>query len=315
MYHPRLIDDQPPAAPAARPLKQRIMELVADCSIEVTPKTWAKQPEVSQLLPRGTRVYIAFLPGEAWAEVARTAAEIRAAGLTPVPHCPARTILDEAELAAFLAALQAVEVDQILVIGGSGERPRGAFAGTLALLRTGLLEAHGIRVISVAGHPEGQPAPPPPAEMARHDQKWQAATARGAAGRLVTQFLFDPAAILAWERRLRAEGNPLPIHVGIAGPASLKTLLNYGRLCGVGNSLRFLTRQPGSLLQLTRTTYPDGMIAALAAGLAADRDSRIERLHVFPFGGLMRTAGWLAAVRAGRFTLQPDRQGFAVDED
>jgi methylenetetrahydrofolate reductase (NADPH) len=302
-------------ANAAR-IRQQILALLADYSIEVTPKTWAKQPEIGALLPAGTRVYIAFVPGEDWRQVAATAAAVRAAGLAPVPHFPARSLRDRAEVAAYLEQVAGrAGATEALAIGGGIDQPVGAFASTAALLETGLLEAFGIRTIGLAGHPEGQRELPPPGAATTLEQKWRAIAQSSAAGRLVTQFLFDPDLLLGWEATIRAHGNTLPIHVGIPGPATLKTLLNFARLCGVGNSMRMLTRQSTNLLRLARPSFPDRMITALARHVAEDRATRIARLHLFPFGGLLRTVRWVEAARAGRFELQADGQGFTVDDE
>jgi methylenetetrahydrofolate reductase (NADPH) len=118
--------------------------------------------------------------------------------------------------------------------------------------------------------------------------------------------------LFAWERMIRDQGSDLPIHIGVPGPATLKSLLGYARLCGVGNSMRVLTQQAGNLLKLASLSYPDALIAALARHRAGDPHSRIERLHFYPFGGLARTARWIEAIRAGAFTLH-DGCGFTVD--
>jgi methylenetetrahydrofolate reductase (NADPH) len=99
----------------------------------------------------------------------------------------------------------------------------------------------------------------------------------------------------------------------VPGPATLKTLLTYARLCGIGNSMRVLTRQGGNLLRLARLTHPDALIMALARHRAAEPASRIERLHFYPFGGIARTGRWIEAVRAGAFSLHDDGAGFTVD--
>ena len=76
--------------------------------------------------------------------------------------------------------------------------------------------------------------------------------------------MFEAEPLLAWEHMVRAQGSDLPIHVGGPGPAPLRSLLNYARLCGAGNSMRVLTRQAGNLLKLASLTYPDALVTALA---------------------------------------------------
>jgi methylenetetrahydrofolate reductase (NADPH) len=231
-----------------------------------------------------------------------------------VPHFPARSIRDRAQLDDYLRRVTAeAGVDEVLVIGGGIDLPRGAFAGTRSLLETGLFEAHGIRVIGLAGHPEGQRQLLAPGAPMTLEQKVDYARRTAAEVRLVTQFMFEAEPLFTWERMIRARGNALPIHVGVPGPATLKSLLGYARLCGVGNSMRVLTQQAGNLLKLASLSYPDALLAALARHRASDPHSRIERLHFYPFGGLARTARWLEAIRAGAFTLHDDGLGFTVE--
>ena len=305
------------AAPDWQPddtAKRRIRELVSGFSIEVTPATAARHGALADLLPPGTRVYVAFVPGEDYRNVAATAARVRREGLVPVPHFPARSMVDRAQLDDYLRRVTGeAGVDEVLVIGGGIDLPRGAFSGTLALLETGLFEAHGIRAIGLAGHPEGQRELPAPGAAATLEQKLAYASRTSAAVRLVTQFMFEAEPLIAWERMIRAAGSELPIHVGVPGPATIKSLLNYARLCGVGNSMRVLTRQAGSLLKLASLSYPDALIAAVALQRASDPGCRIERLHFYPFGGLARTARWLEAIGAGAFTVHEDGLGFTVE--
>jgi methylenetetrahydrofolate reductase (NADPH) len=294
--------------------RQRIGDLLAAYSVEVTPAIAAKHARLADLLPPDTRVYVAYLPGEDHLEVVRTAARIRGEGLVPVPHCPARSIVDRAQLDDYLRRATAeAGVNEVLVIGGGIDLPRGAFSGTRALLETGLFEAHGIRAIGLAGHPEGQREIGAPGAATTLEQKLAYARRTSADVRLVTQFMFEPEPLFAWEGMIRTQGSHLPIHVGVPGPATLKSLLGYARLCGVGNSMRVLTREAGNLLKLASLSYPDALIAALARHGASDPGCRLERLHFYPFGGLARTARWVEAIRAGAFTLHDGGLGFTVD--
>jgi len=314
-YAPRHVEQvQVAAASEPERTRQRIRDLLAGYSVEVTPATAAKHARLADLLPPDTRVYVAYVPGEHHREVVRTAARIRGEGLVPVPHFPARSIVDRAQLDDYLQRLTAeAGVEEVLVIGGGIDLPRGAFSGTQALLESGLFEAYGIRTIGLAGHPEGQREIGAPGAATTLEQKLAYARQTGAAVRLVTQFMFEAAPLLAWERMIRAQGSHLPIHVGVPGPATLKSLLSYARLCGVGNSMRVLTRQAGNLLKLASLSHPDALITALARHPAGDPGCRIERLHFYPFGGLARTARWIEAIRAGAFTLNDDATGFTVD--
>lgn len=294
----------------------QIRDLVADFSIELTPAMAAKHAALGDLLPAGTPVYVAFVPGEDHLSVVATAARLSTEGLRPVPHFPARSIVDRAQLEDYLQRVTGeAGVDEVLVIGGGIDVPRGAFSGTQALLDTGLFDAYGIRAIGLAGHPEGQRELDAPGAATSLEQKLAFAERTAAEVRLVTQFVFEAEPVLAWERAIRARGNALAIHVGVPGPATVKSLLNYARLCGVGNSVRVLSRQAGNLFKLASLSYPDALITALARARAADPGTRIERLHFYPFGGLARTARWIDAIRSGAFTMHDDGLGFTVEAD
>ena len=168
------------------------------------------------------------MPGEDHRSVAAVAARVRAEGFVPVPHFPARSIVDRAQLDDFLRRVTGeAGVDEVLVIGGGIDLPRGAFSGTRDLLETGLFEAHGIRTIGLAAHPEGQRELAAPAAAMTLQQKLAYASRTTARARLVTQFMFEAGPLLAWERMIRAQGNHLPIHVGVPGPATIRSLLNY----------------------------------------------------------------------------------------
>ena len=128
-----------------------VRELVADFSIEVTPATAGKHATLADLLPAQTRVYIAFVPGEDHQRGGGGARPRR--GPRPGAAFPARSILDRAQLDDYLRRVAGeAGVDEVLLIGGGIDLPRGPFPGTAALLETGVFEARGIRTIGLAGH-------------------------------------------------------------------------------------------------------------------------------------------------------------------
>jgi methylenetetrahydrofolate reductase (NADPH) len=107
---------------------------------------------------------------------------------------------------------------------------------------------------------------------------------------LVTQFCFGASPILAHIRRVRARGAVVPLHVGLAGPASRKALLRYAMLCGVGASLRALGTQSDRLGHLLLRHTPDTVLAALAPAVLSEPALGVEGLHLFTFGGVADTA-------------------------
>jgi methylenetetrahydrofolate reductase (NADPH) len=93
---------------------------------------------------------------------------------------------------------------------------------------------------------------------------------------------------------LRAEGVELPIHLGIAGPAKLQTLLKFAIACGVGPSLRVLQKRAMDVTKLVMPYEPTELVAELQAMKAADPAFPIAQLHLFPLGGIGTTATWAA---------------------
>ena len=287
------------SAPPTTASLAEIALLSAGASSETTPRQAAGIDDFAALLPLGTRVNVTFLPGADVTETILTAKRLKADGMVPVPHLPARFIAGPRALDALLARLaDEVTVDEVMVVAGGGRQVAGAFDDSMALLASGLLPAHGIRRIAVAGHPEGSPDIPMP--KARDALLWKNdfAARHNLEMYVVTQFSFDADVVIDWEREMRAAGNELPIHLGLAGPASVKTLLTYAKTCGVGPSLRVLTRQMGNLTRLLTVRTPDEMLQRIARHKADDPDCLIRAVHVFPFGGMAKTAAWLAEARA-----------------
>jgi methylenetetrahydrofolate reductase (NADPH) len=218
-----------------------------------------------------------------------------------VPHIPARAIAGRDGLDRLLGALAAeAGVVDVLVVGGSAKEQAGEYSSSIEILESGLLERHGIVRAGVAGHPEGTPDIPPESVRASLAAKNAFAAQSPIELRLVSQFALAAEPYVAWERQIRAEGNRLPVFAGIPGVTSPATLLKYGLACGIGPSLEILRKQTGGLLKLatTRLWRPDDVARGIAEAAAADPQSLIRGLHVFPFGGLRRSAEWLAEMRA-----------------
>ncbi|MEL6399546.1 MAG: methylenetetrahydrofolate reductase [Cyanobacteria bacterium J06607_6] len=256
-------------------------------SIEVTPKV-----DVSAL-PKGIReVSITYLPGADDRDVVAQAVKLRQLGVDPIPHVPARSIRDLANLTRYLTALKTeADVRQVLIIGGSPDRPAGPFTSTLDLLETGLFD--GLRV-GVAGHPEGMPVlseqecDGPLGPVSDHRflaLKNQYARDTGTEMFVMTQWSLDVPTIHRWLDRIEAF-NTLPIYLGIPGPTTPATLLKFAQICGVKTSLLGLRNQSGRLGKLLTVQSPDYLVEGLGG--------RIQNFHIYTFGGVRRTRDWLA---------------------
>lgn len=278
--------------------------LMQGFSIEVMPRTATKVESFAEILPEGTRVYIAHIDGTPIADMVATARRLRAEGFAAMPHIPARLVPDKATLEAWLRRYRdEAGVDQALVIAGGPATPHGDFHSSMQLLETGLFDRYGFTTLHVAGHPEGNgdidtDGSTRIVDAALH---WKQAFRDRTDARMAiaTQFAFEAAPVLEWARRLKAGGVDLPIHVGVAGPAKLQTLIRYAIACGVGPSLSVLKKHATDLARLALPFEPTEVLEALAQAHAAGDAGHIERVHVFPLGGIAASATYAGNVVRG----------------
>ena len=74
----------------------------------------------------------------------------------------------------------------------------------------------------------------------------------------------------------------------------------------------FLTKHALNVAKLLTVSAPDGLVADLAAYRASDPNCGIEGVHMYPLGGLKKSAEWSYAVADGRFTMNAGSDGFEV---
>lgn len=262
-------------------------------SLEITPGVAPKIPSFAAILPAGTAVYVTNLPGTDVRAVMDVCRRLGTEGMRPIPHLAARGVRSRSELASWLGrAVGEAGVRDILLIAGSGDRPVGPYRDTLDVLETGLLEQAGLSGFGVAGHPEGHPNADMATLIAATRRKQAFAEAHGLAAWIVTQFTFSARPLLRWADTMAEAGVHLPIRVGLPGPAKPATLVNYARQCGVGASLRVLTRRPDVMAGLLRAWAPDTIVDDLARDGRRSGPGRIDGVHLFPFGGFVKAAEW-----------------------
>ncbi|MGR4000446.1 MAG: metFprotein [Alphaproteobacteria bacterium] len=280
---------------------QEIENFVRDFSIEVTPGAAKKIEDFSGHLRPGCRVMITFLPGSDLEETRLLALRLKSEGYIPVPHFAARSFASRDQFVAFAEGLAVAGVHEAVVLAGAVVESLGPFSSSMDLLETGVFEANGFDRLGVAGHPEGSPdiSAPLLAEAIAWKNEW-AARVR-VKTYLVTQFCFEAEPVLSWEREIRALGNTLEVRIGLPGPAQIKTLLMHAKNCGIGNSMRFLTRQARNVTKLVTVNAPDQLVLGLVKGKSTE--SLITGVHVYPLGGLRKSAAWTYALADGRFSL------------
>jgi methylenetetrahydrofolate reductase (NADPH) len=292
-----LLNFKKKAAPADLDNSAEVEAFLQDYSIEVMPRTAEKVDDFRAYLPEGTRVYIAHIEGTPIEDMVATAARINSEGYDVMPHFPARIIKDEATLADWIARYQGeADVHQALLLAGGVATPHGDFHSSLQLLETGQFDKAGFKRLHVAGHPEGNKDIDPSGsdanvmEALHWKQSFNERTDAHMA--LATQFAFKAGPIIEWADAIKAAGIDIPIHIGIAGPAKLQTLIKFAIACGVGPSLKVLQKRAMDVTKLLLPYEPTEVLAQLAAHKAANPDFNIEKVHFFPLGGIKTNANW-----------------------
>ncbi|MFN4141522.1 methylenetetrahydrofolate reductase [Aestuariivirga sp.] len=269
-------------------------------SIEITPKQIEKLALLKDKLQPGCRVFIALIDANDLAAQIEATRQLKAAGFEPVPHVPARFVKDEADLRARIKALAEAGASTMLVLGGGAPEPIGQYDAAIQLLETGVFQANGVTRIGLAGHPEGNPditkARGEAVLLEALQQKQAYLKAHGLQGFIATQFLFEAEPVAEWAKGLRAAGIDLPIFVGVPGPATIKTLVKYAAMCGVGNSARFIRKQAMNITKLLSVNTPDEFVAGLAQLHYARPDLGIAGPHLYPFGGFDKLFDWTGKV-------------------
>lgn len=283
--------------PVAGAISPEVETFLQGYSIEVMPRTAAKVDDFRAILPKGTRVYIAHIEGTPIDEMVSTAARLNAEGFDVMPHFPARIIHGQSMLADWIARYQGeANVDQALLLAGGVTKPHGDYDSSMQLMESGEFDKAGFKRLHVAGHPEGNRDIDPNGGMANVEDalRWKQdfSNRTDAEMALATQFAFEAGPIIEWAKSLKDAGIDIPIHIGIAGPAKLQTMIKFAIACGVGPSLRVLQRRAKDVTKLLMPFEPTDVISELAAHAAANPDTNITKVHFFPLGGIKTNANW-----------------------
>ena len=270
-----------------------IKKLLKNYSIETTPNIYEKYGGFSDLVAFDNAVYVTYLPNETSSRVIDTAKKLTNEGFDVIPHLPARTMRDIAEIESYIGSLsEEAGCNKILVIGG-GPNQKGKITSSLDILKTDLLSKYQFKEVGLAGHPDGN------SNISREDldkaiiEKNEFVKNADYKAYLATQFFFEASSLKIWEQKLYSLNNKLEIHAGIPGPATLKTLVSYAISCGIGNSIKFLSKQAMNITKIATTRTPDKIIADLADYKVKNPYSKLAKLHFFPFGGIKKTSKWL----------------------
>jgi len=273
-------------------MKNNILNnFLKDFSIEVTPKAALKIENFSDYLPHKTLIYIAHIEGTPIDDMVQTAKKITDQGFLAMPHFPARIIKNKNVLGEWITRYQnEAGVENALLIAGGSNKPYGEYDSSINLIESELFDRANFKRLHIAGHPEGSKDIDPDGSSKNVDEalswKYQFSNRTDASMAITTQFCFDSSSVIDWANSIKSSGIDLPIHIGIAGPAKLQTLLRYSIECGVGASIGIIQKRAKDLTKLLLPYKPTEIIKDLAEYKFNNPEFNIEKVHFFPLGGV-----------------------------
>ena len=280
-------------------MKNNILNnFLKDFSIEVTPKAALKIENFSDYLPHKTLIYIAHIEGTPIDDMVQTAKKITDQGFLAMPHFPARIIKNKNVLGEWITRYQnEAGVENALLIAGGSNKPYGEYDSSINLIESELFDRANFKRLHIAGHPEGSKDIDPDGSSKNVDEalswKYQFSNRTDASMAITTQFCFDSSSVIDWANSIKSSGIDLPIHIGIAGPAKLQTLLRYSIECGVGASIGIIQKRAKDLTKLLLPYKPTEILKELAEYKISNPDFNIEKVHFFPLGGVKMVSDFL----------------------
>ena len=279
--------------------KTHINDFISGYSIEVIPRSAAKIESFAAVLPKNTRVYIAHIQNEEIEAMIATAKKLHDEGFTVMPHIPARMIKNKAMLHDWISMYQnEAGVDEALLLAGGSTKPIGSLDSSIQLIESGLFDKAGFKRLHIAGHPEGCKDIDPDGGIKNVSEalswKQEYSKRTDASMAIATQFCFEADVVKQWADNIKKDGIDIPIHIGIAGPAKLQTLLKFSVECGIGASMKVLTKRAKDLTKLLLPYEPTKILQDLSDFKSKDPHLNIEKVHFFPIGGIKKTVDWVA---------------------
>ncbi len=261
--------------------------LLQGYSAEVTARDKKGIEAAPELMPKGSEIFVAAIPGEEAQRIIDASVKLSQGGLAVMPHIVARNIASRAALDDLLARLAGeAGVNRAHVVGGDRDKPEGEYDASLQLLQSGLFQKHGFSQVTIACYPEGHPRITDAVlEQALKDKARVCAEA-GLEFGLVSQFCFDSRPVIALARRGREWGIQAPLRAGVVGPADRGAMIRYGLMCGVGASLRALKERHELTKSVMAGETPEGLLTEVAQARAAEPALGISGVHFFTFGAL-----------------------------
>jgi methylenetetrahydrofolate reductase (NADPH) len=263
-----------------------LADLVRAARFEVLP-TPSVEAKVLEHLDRDRVLTVTASPAKGLEATVELSERLATHGYTVVPHLAARMVRDRSQLSEVCDRLTAVGVREVFVPGGDKTPPEGEYDSALALLEDLTELGRPFPEVGITGYPETHPLISDDVTIQSMWDKRHHATS------IVSNLVFDPAAVDRWLARMRSRGITLPLWLGIPGPAERAKLLTMATKIGVGDSTRFLVKHKGAMLRLAAPGgYSGERFLEQCAPTLANPDARVAGLHVFTFNQVAETEQW-----------------------
>jgi methylenetetrahydrofolate reductase (NADPH) len=274
--------------------RQTMTDLVADGSIELIETKRGNIVPGREFLPYAMSVYVPLLAKRRLTSNLDILKHLQQAGFNPVPHIAVRRVRSEQDLEQFLSrVVKDAGVRRVLLIAGDVDEQAGPYFDTLDVLRSEILPANGIQEVSFAGYPEGHPWISQQKLEDALVEKLGLAEEAGLGASVLTQFSFVPTRIIQFCSNLERIAQGVSVYVGMAGPTDMFNLMRYARLCGVSTTWRALGDMGMKAAKLAMHTDPTEQLEALAHHCASRESHNIIGVHLFSFGGFVKSAKWM----------------------
>lgn len=280
-------------------MQSDMARMLENSSVEMPARAAEYLPAAQALLNPGTRIYIPSLANQSTSTALQAVRETFMHGFEPVPHVAARRVRSRAELGNFIAeAVANYGVRRVMLIAGDVSPPTGLYYDSLAVLEDGVLSESGLGEVALSGYPEGHPVIDHKRLSDLMVRKLEAARAQNLRPAIVTQFCFAPARVVEYCSEITRIDDNIKVHAGVAGPTDPVALFRYARLCGVNASRQALSRLGAGIARLAVQTDPTKQIQGLARYINGRSSCRLAGIHLYSFGGLVRTAEWLRQAKS-----------------
>jgi 5,10-methylenetetrahydrofolate reductase len=229
-------------------------------------------------LPLGTNVIMALPKKGILPEPFEWARRIQSLGLIPIPTLPARRIKSEEELTAFLSNMDALQLKDLVVVGGNDES-FGVYQDALGLLMDLAQKQAKLARVYMPGHPESVKVTSNEDVLKVLRQKVSIILSAGWKPVLISQLCLSEKAYLQWLQQLTSEKMGVTVFTGVIPHCTKKTLQARLDLCSIQRNASFHATY--SAFDAVIDTYdPIPLIRALEPYV---QEGLIEGLHWYGF--------------------------------